>query len=174
MKTTDADARNSTLPALSELANAWALARILMEHERASTSPVEQPYTEREILILFLVRDFEGVATAKTICRVFDMRPSQAGKILENLIKREVLKKSGTPVSKKSGRGVPLELGPKGMEELNGISMGIGRRFAYLYQDLTTEQRKQMYELTKRMRTAAKRQIEERIFLMPPDSQRDN
>ena len=152
---------------LSELATTWSLARVLLEHEKASTSPADQPYTEREILTLCLVEQFKGLVTTTTLTKVFDLHHSQAGKIVQGLVNRGVLKKSGKPVSKKLGRGAPLELGPKAEEELMNIKLGLACRFAYLYQELTVQQRKQMYELIARMCAAAKREVEVRIFGKP-------
>jgi len=170
MKTINEDVRNMSLLVLSELASTWSLARVLVEHEKATTSPADQPYNEREILTLCLVEQFEGLVTATTLCKVFGLHHSQVGKMVENLVNREILKKSGEPVPKKSGRGTQLELNPKGTEELKKIKLMIARRFAYLFQELTAEQLKEMYELTKKWHMAAKRKVEEKVFAKLPDT----
>jgi DNA-binding MarR family transcriptional regulator len=170
MKLTNDEMRDMGVLILFEMANTWSLTRVLVEHERATTSPAEQPYNEREILTLRLVEQFEGLVTATTLCKVFGLHHSQVGKIVESLVNREVLKKSGEPVPKKSGRGTRLELGPRGKEELKNIKLCIGRRFTYLYQEMTGEQLKELYEIIKKMHAAAKRKVEERVFAKPPDT----
>lgn len=168
MKTTDEELYNTRLLLLSEMTNVWSLARALLEHERASTAPTDQPFSEREILTLCLVEQFEGLMTATALSKVFGLHHSQVGKILDKLVGRELLKKSTEHISKKSGRGMPLHLNPKGSQALREIKLGLGRRFSYLNQELNADQLKQAHELIKKMNAMAKRTFEERVFAKLP------
>ena len=165
MKTNDLDLRNAALSEfLSELATMWSLGRALLEHERAGASPVEQRYTEREMLSLCLIEQFEGLVTATTFCKVFGLHPSQVSKIVGGLVSRELLKKSTASISKKSGRGSPFELTPKGREAVAEIKLIIGAGFEYLYKDFKLEEIQILCELTRKTHAAAKKRFTRSVF----------
>lgn len=165
MKTNSEVSRNAALAEfLSELATVWSLGRVLLEHARAGASPAGQPYSEKEMLALCMVEQFEGLVTATTLCKVFGLHPSQVSKIVDGLVSRELLKKSSAPISRKSGQGSPLQLTAKAKEAVKEIKLIIGAGFEYLYEDFDTEEIKTMCGLTKKTQIAAKKKFMRSVF----------
>ncbi len=165
MNKPDEQTSNSVLNSLPQLADVWAIARAVVEHERATASPTEQPFAEREILAMCLAEKFQGKVTATTLCKVFGLHHSQVSKMVEKLVQGGFLEKSTETVSRKSGKGTPLHLTHQGNEELQRIKIGIGSRFEYLVHGLDDNQIKKLLELTCIMQKAAIQRFRERVFL---------
>src|ERR1017187_3730119 len=100
MKTTDKALYESTLRLI---AKTWTFGRVLLEHAKAGATPTdEHELNEREELAVRLVELFPGDVTATTLVKVFDLHYSQAGQIVDRLIKLGIFEK-------KAGRGVALK-----------------------------------------------------------------
>ncbi len=156
---------------LLEMANMWSLSRALLEHERAWASPADQPFSEKEMLTLCLVEQFKGMVTATTLCKVFGMHPSQVSKIVDRLVGRELLERSTAKISRKSGRGMPLQLTSKASEALKGIKHRFGAGFEYLFEDFNPKQLEMMCELIGKTQTAAKKKFMWNLFkVIDPES----
>ena len=165
MKTNDEDSRKAALlTLLLELANTWSLGRALLEHERACAAPADQPFSEKEMITLCLVEQFEGMVTATTLCKVFGIHPSQVSKIVDGLVSRGLLEKSTAPISRKSGRGTPLQLTSKSSEALKEIKFRIGAGFEYLYEDFNIKDIQKMCALTMKTHAAAKKRFKRNVF----------
>ncbi len=172
MKTNDGDSRKAALQKLLlEIADAWSLGRALLEHERASSSPANQPFSEKEMITLCLVEQFGGMVTATTLCKVFGIHPSQVSKVVDGLVTRELLKKSTKSISRKSGQGTALQLTPKAIGALKEIKYRIGAGFEYLYEGFNAGELEMMSNFVGKTQTAAKKRFMWNVFkVIDPES----
>ena len=68
--------------ALDVISNGWAMARILSEHGRATTSPLGfQGLDPREFLVVKLVEKFPGHVSQKLITILFGIQFGQQAKL---------------------------------------------------------------------------------------------
>ena len=145
-------------------AKTWTLGRVLLEHAKAGASPTdEHELSEREELAVRLIEFFPDDVTTTTITKVFDLHYSQAGQIVDRLIKLGLLEK-------KAGRGAALKLTKTGKIKADEIELKRGYRFAYIGSLFDSTELEQLKKLLDKMYGAAHQQVEERVFGKLPSS----
>lgn len=140
-------------------------ARVLREHQRASSS-FSEDCSPREVLALELISGFsaEGV-TEKTLSRIFGLSPSSVSDLIRHLTECKLVEKETGEDAITRGR--PLKLTAKGETQLKAIKASDAARFAFLlskFDGYSDEEKRIVNKFLDDVHDAATTAVNERIF----------
>jgi DNA-binding MarR family transcriptional regulator len=148
---------------LSKLSSVAAKVRLLRTWQEVHS--VGRPkYSEREMMILELLKEFPGVpVTETTLSKMFAISPSSTNVLVKELSGKGLLERELG--EKEATRGRPLRLTKEGTTELEVFRKSAGARFAYMFSEISDEgEWKIIGKLLEKMDRAITRTVEHQVF----------
>lgn len=131
-------------------------ARILRAWQAANRAQ-DQEFTERELLILELVRDF-GPIWEKSLCKIFGVSFSSVADALKPLLEKGLID------GKEKQRGKPLALTERGEKCLDELKRKSATRLGYLFSGLDASDLEHLERIFLKVDRAADRAVKELVF----------
>jgi len=134
--------------------------RMLQEWDRLHRPLASGRYSERQVFMLELIQGFEPI-TRRDLGIIFNLSAAAVTADVKPLVDDGLLVESRT---KDDRREKPLEIGSKGKTFMEEVSENAARRFAYLFDGVTTQQWEALMDILNKVDQAAKKRVDRTVF----------